>query len=352
MWAALTMAVVCLGQMKMTVSQLKQFVRSSVQEKLPDKKVAAYLKTTQLTERLEMQTVEDLIGAGAGPMTINALRAMVSASSALPKPPPDAPAAKPAPVIPPPSDADQRRIIEEAREIALNYTKGLPNYICVQVTRRYLDPSGTDFFSLHDTILTKLSYNEQREDYKVISINGQLVDTPYEKLNGAISSGEFGTMLKEIFEPQTQTEFAWTRWGKIRNHVCHVYSYQVAQSRSQWTVSWERRLNITPGYSGFIYIDRDVPQVLKVTLKADNIPTSFPIQDVSNTLDYDYTSISEQQFLLPLRSEVKMREGRLVAKNVVEFRSYRKFGAESTIKFEDTDPLPDDKVKEKPLEKK
>jgi hypothetical protein len=66
---------------------------------------------------------------------------------------------------------------------------------------------------LQDTLITKLTYFEQREDYKVISIDGKLVDTPYEKLGGAISSGEFGTMLKEIFEPQTQTEFVWTRWS-------------------------------------------------------------------------------------------------------------------------------------------
>jgi hypothetical protein len=41
-----------------------------------------------------------------------------------------------------------------------------------------------------------------------------------------------------------------------------------------------------------------------------------------------------------------------MSKNEEEFRLYRKFGTESTIKYETPDPLPDDKTKEeKPKDK-
>jgi hypothetical protein len=93
-------------------------------------------------------------------------------------------------------------------------------------------------------------------------------------------------------------------------------------------------------------VDRDVPVVMRVTLEAETLPPSFPIQEARTMLDYDYIDISGQDFLLPLRSEMRMREGRLLVKNLTEFRSYRKFGADATITFDIPDELPDEATTE------
>src|SRR5204863_9529123 len=37
-----------------------------------------------------------------------------------------------------------------------------------------------------------------------------------------ISAGEFGSMMKKIFEPETQTRFAWERWATLRGRRTHV----------------------------------------------------------------------------------------------------------------------------------
>jgi hypothetical protein len=65
-------------------------------------------------------------------------------------------------------------------------------------------------------------------------------------------------------------------------------------------------------------------------------------------LDYDLASIGAQEFMLPLKAQVRMRQGKLLAKNDVEFRLYRKFTAEAEIKYDTPDALPDDKTKEQP----
>jgi len=47
---------------------------------------------------------------------------------------------------------------------------------------------------------------------------------------------------------------------------------------------------------------------------------------------------------------MRMRDGRLLAKNDVEFRMYRKFAAEATVSYEPPPPpLPEEKTKEQPL---
>ena len=336
------------GQVKLSVNQLKSFLRSSIQLQHPDKKIAEYLKRVELTESLDDRTIEVLQGEGIGPKTAEALRTLRDASAALPKPGAEPPKPPAPPPIPPPSLADQKRIIEEARELALGYSKRLPDFICLQVTRRYVDPSGLEFFRLADTVAARLSYFEQKEDYKVVSINGNLANVEYDRLGGATSSGEFGTMLRELFEPNTQAEFWWERWATLRGRRMLVFGYKVAQPNSKWHLIYDKRLDIVPGYHGLIFIDRDVPVVMRLTLEATDIPASFPIQEAKSLMDYDYTSIAEKEFLLPLRAEVRMREGKFLVKNQVEFRSYRKFGAEATITFETPDPLSDDKIKEKP----
>jgi len=335
----LSLSLVSAQGMKMTVGQLKSVLRSSLQLKHPDKQIADYLKKISLTEQILEKDVEELQGEGLGPKASDALRVFIPITANLPTPAKDPAISKapPPPPMPPPSTEDQSRILAEARELALSYTKRLPDFICLQVTRRYVDPSGMDQYVVSDTIATRLSYFEQKEDYKLISVNGHLSQSEYEKLGGATSTGEFGTMLKQIFEPATEAQFHWERWAKLRGRITHVYSYRVAQSRSNWHVSWQRQQEVVPAYKGLIYIDRDVPTVLRVTLEAENMPVSFPIQEARSMLDYDYTEISGNQFLLPLRAEMRMREGKFLIKNQSEFRSYRKFGAESAITFDVSD---------------
>jgi hypothetical protein len=346
-------ALCLLAQVAMTVGQLKSFLKSSVDLRHPDRQVAEYLKKVRLTERLTDRDLMELAADGVGPKTMEALNALKEASRGLSAPRLESTVVPPPPrPMPEPPLSEQKRVIEEAREIALNYTKRLPDFICLQVTRRYADPSGLEVFSLLDTVAARLSYFEQEEDYKVVSINGTYTDISYDKLGGATSTGEFGSMLKEIFDPATQADFRWERWAKLRGRIAHVFRYRVLQQRSKWRISWQRQLEIVPGYHGLIYIDREAPMVLRVTLEADGIPVSFPIQQAGTVLDYDFTDISGKEFLLPLRAEVRMREGKLLVKNQVEFRNYRKFGAEATITFDVPEPLPEDKVKEKPPSQK
>jgi len=335
------------AQMRMTVSQLTAFLRSSVDLKHEDRRVAAYLKKVTLSERLEARTIEDLQGYGIGPKTVEALEELREASKTLQPPKPVAVKPAPAP-IPPPPLSEQKRVIEEAREYALGYSKRLPDFICTQVTRRYLDPTGLEFWQRQDVITSRLSFFEQKEDYKVVLVNSRPVEVGYNELGGAISSGEFGSMLKELFDPETQADFAWERWATLRGKRMHVYRYRVMQSRSKWRISWQKSLEIVAGYRGLVYVDNDTHAVARIRLEADGVPPSFPVQQASVELDYDMVDIAGHQYMLPLKHTMRMREAKLLVKNEVEFRMYRKFGAEAVITFDTPEPLPEELTQEKP----
>ncbi len=338
--------------MKLTFDQLSAFIKSSVQLKHDDRKVAEFLKKVKITQKLTDRGIEELIGYGAGPRTVNVLREMMTTTASLPDAPKPQPKPEAAP-MPPPSAEEQERLLERVTEYARNYINQLPNFLCTQVTRRYYDQAGLEFWQLADTITERLSYTDHRENYQVVLVNNRAVtEVSHEQLGGTTSSGEFGTLIRDLFEPSVRAEFGWERWAKLRGRLQHVFAYRVIQPRSKFSISWSgspnsKPLTIIAGYRGLVYADVDTGLITRMTLQAEDIPVDYPIQKVEQVLDYEFTKIGEAEYLLPLKSVVKSRSGKLLTKNELEFRAYRKFGTESVITFT-PDALPEDKTTEKP----
>lgn len=337
------------GEMPLTVAKLTDFIKSAVQLKQPDKQVAEMLRHFKMVEKLDDRTIEDLQSMGAGPKTVAALKELGDASSSLPAPPPPAP--KPVVVpIPPPDSEEQAKIIDEAREYVANYTKSLPNFICVQVTRRDVDRGGTGSSWYHlDTITARLTYNGQHEDYEVILKDNQPVtNVKMEQLGGTVSAGEFGTMMSEIFDPRSKADFSWDHWATLRGRRTYVFAYDIAQENSQYhIIETDTKREIIPAYRGLVYVDRDTQMVTKITLNPYDIPSDFPIREAHESLDYDLQTIGDMQYMLPLKAVLTSKMARFTTKNDIEFRLYRKFETGSTIKFDTPDPLPEDQTKEK-----
>jgi hypothetical protein len=323
------------AEMRLTVDNLMQFIESSVEMKHADAQVADYLRHVKLTNRLDEQTVEKLQRFGAGPRTVAVLKELRDSSAQLPAPPP---VTRIAATAPRPDAAEQKKIIQEVRDNALNYSRQLPNFICAEVTRRFYDPTGQEDWHLSDTITANLSYFDQKEDYKVVLVNNLPVSNlPMEKMKGTVSVGEFGSLLRGIFEPETETRFEWDRWFTLHDQTDYVFAYDVDQLHSRYQVIADRSLGIVTAYRGLVYVDRDTKMVSRVTLDAYNIPVTFPIQSVRTVLAYDLHKIGANEYMLPSKSTITSRSGKLLTRNEKEFRLYRKYGAETNIKFDATD---------------
>ena len=92
--AALVFCLACAAQNTLTVEQLIAFVKSSIERKMTDVEISRYLRTVKLDHRLSDSQFEDLITAGLGQRTLQALHALQDQSAGLPvadAPPPKAP---------------------------------------------------------------------------------------------------------------------------------------------------------------------------------------------------------------------------------------------------------------------
>lgn len=373
-------ALAAQAQMQMNVQQLADFVRSEIAlGHHSDKQIAAYIKKLDLSEKLTEKTIVDLEAQGAGPKTIEALQELKAKTANMKPAKTDAtysPATAPdntltsgpatmtlstkAPPIPPPDSVRQAKILDSMRQYAMSYTQNLPNFICVQVTRQYVDPYGKDNYRSIGNILARVSYNQGREKYDVYSVNGQLIQTSMEGVpmrnGGAISTGEFGSLMREIFEPKSQAEFGWDHWATLRGRRMAVFNYFIDSGHSSWSISYSAgpgdQQRIITAYKGLVYADANTGEIDRIKFVAVDIPRSFPVTEATEILDYDAVDISGQSYVCPMMAKLYMRADRQSSRNEIEFRNYRKFGTESSVKY-DMDPnapppLPPSKTEEQP----
>ncbi len=338
-----------LAQRAMTVAQVVTFIGSQIKMKGDDRATAEFLlHKIKLTEKLEARVVEQLQGEGAGPKTIQALKKLSEESAGLPAAPPPEPVAAPPPPPPPPSAAEQAEVMAAIKEYALNYTNNLPNYMCIQTTRRKIHPILSGYIPYGDVIREELSFVDHKESYKVLMRNEQsVVNISHNQLGGAVSNGEFGTMLAHIFDPLTGTEFDWDHWATLRGQRMYVFSFSVPKSAGYSMYHGESKRSYTSAYKGLIYADRDTKVVMRIKMDCVDIPKDYPIKTVGITLDYAPTKVGDETYVLPFHFELNSSDNLAIIKNEADYKLYRKFGAESAITF-DSDPVPEDQLKEQP----
>jgi VWFA-related protein len=231
--------------------------------------------------------------------------------------------------------AGQQRLIAGARETVMRYSERLPDFLCTQVTRRLLDETGTGGWRNLGDVTHLLSYYDGAEHYAAIvdrSIAGKHQAAP----PAMTSAGEFGSLLRKIFDPASQARFGWLRQDRLRGRPVQVFTYSVDQARSTYRVSYARTGAYTPSvysaYHGLVFIDRDTGGIRRVTLETGPLPNGFPVRHVTLALDYDDTAVGGNLYLLPLSVDIELRlRKKTVVRNEISFRSYQRFTATSRI---------------------
>jgi len=271
----------------------------------------------------------------------------------------------------PPDAAEQARVLAELRSYAEAYTNNLPNFICIQVTRReVVQAPNTEIGGVResapgrgnlglanvrerkstDTFEEQLAFFGHQESYQLLKVNGKKQKPGESRPPGMTSTGEFGTTLRAVFDPQSKAEFEWKKWDTLRAQQVSVFAFHVEQQNSQAQMEVPSR-RVVVGYRGLVYASREGNVVLRLTTEAVP-PKDFPLQDVTHLLDYGPVEIAGQHFILPLHAEMQtrmsedfMKYGResgnsrqVFLRNQVDFREHRKYTAESVLKAEPDKP--------------
>jgi hypothetical protein len=246
-----------------------------------------------------------------------------------------------------PSAEEQARVIEAARRAALDYDKKLPDFVCAENISRYSDATGKGkYWSAVDSLMVLLSYYGRQEHYRLVQFNHQPDAELYDSLPGATSQGEFGAMLRRVFDPAFSAAFEWRGWELVRGARVQVYAYAVDRIKSTFSLTYVNGPDTgqtIAGYHGLVYIDPPTGTTLRLTTEADGLK-DFQITFAGSTVDYAYASIAGRPYLLPIQAVSLLRAGEEMRKNVIDFESYQKFDAGAVVRYPEADK-PVDKLR-------
>jgi hypothetical protein len=226
-------------------------------------------------------------------------------------------------------------LIRRAADAAMEFTETLPSYVCNEMVTRTQSEGSANNFQPIDVVSMEVLYTDGREDYRNIQINGKKTVKKIEETGGAWSTGEFGTVLVDLFSPATGAVFHYRRDSRAGGILAKMYDFEVAREGSHWSIhSGPQSYN--PPYIGSVWIDPSTSRVLRIEMEAKGMPGDFPLDHVESATDYQYIRLGDaKQYLLPVHAETLscQRGTSYCSRNVIDFRNYHKYTGESSITF-------------------
>jgi hypothetical protein len=227
-----------------------------------------------------------------------------------------------------------QQLIDRTKGWAERFTEGLPNFVCSQMTTRYIQQSKATGWEPIDVISAKVIYEDGKESYKEIAVGGKRTNKSMMELGGSTSTGEFASTLHSLFSEASRAEFKLYQSTSISGTPAKVYDFKVALANSDWYINVGGQ-SLRPAYSGSVWIDSETSEVRRIEMQADNVPKDFPLDSIQWAVDYDNVHLGTAAFLLPVHAENLgcQRGSPICTKNTVDFRDYHKYSGESTITF-------------------
>jgi VWFA-related protein len=238
-----------------------------------------------------------------------------------------------------PGETAQASMIAILSQRAGEYVKLLPNFFCIQTTRRLIDASGSGSWKESDTWEEILSYVEGRENYDAVKSRAD--DTEKARTQGVSSRGELGGLFEAVLGAAAKASIRWKAWADLNGERVHVFDYRVERENSKYALTWSGRWQgrsywrTDPAYEGQIFVDPETLHIRRITLQTGEVPANFPIQQSTHAIDYDWQRIGEADYLMPVHAVVETRVGqRRLVRNEIRFHDYRKWAATSAVSFE------------------
>ena len=246
---------------------------------------------------------------------------------------------------PAPDAATQEAMVSRIREVALEYGDRLQNFTCVQLTARSIGPSATGpRWKPLETQEMELNYVDHREHYKLLKVDGETTDLQKRIKTGYFKGyGQFGSALQNIFDPKVNAKFEWDHEETSSGGGTCVFHYSVPQAASMIVITADLD-KVRVGHHGMVWANCESGAVTRFLTETDpaevrrlgrRVPLGYRLE-----VRYGPVTIGSLDFLLPQSAVQTALFYKTWTKAEIQFQQYRKYDANSTIKFDESGVRP------------
>jgi len=241
-----------------------------------------------------------------------------------------------------PSAKEQARVLAIVVGFAHDYLNRLPDFNCIRTTQHYLAKAGATGKDWRPQVkvASELSYYGQAEHYRIVAVDGvSKQKVPAHTTNGGWieSDGNFGWVMKQLFDPKIDAHFHWYGWDEIAGKRALVFSYHVdlaestaASTRCVGWIVFNTCKSLKYAFHGLLFIRQGTTEILRITHIPENLPSSY-VQGES-FVDYGRVMVAGNEYLLPVADGIEATINKTQFRNLSTYSEYRKFVADSTLK--------------------
>ncbi len=209
----------------------------------------------------------------------------------------------------------------------------MPDYTCLETVERFERQPRWPQFRLVDTVRLEVAHVGDKELYSLPGARKfEESDVSSFVTSGMTASGEFVQHLRAVFTGG-YAQFTYGGEEELDGQRVVRYSYSIAANFSGYRLRVARREGIV-GSSGSFWADPQSFDVVRLEVRAEEIPPQLPVQSAVTRIDYGKVRIGASEALLPQIAELELTEvfGRR-SRNRTQFTECRQYVGESTVMF-------------------
>jgi hypothetical protein len=231
---------------------------------------------------------------------------------------------------PSPDAAAQENTIADFRHKAVRYRGHLPDFICIETTTR----SEGEKLKQRDVLLEQVAFSGGHEVIKLIAINGKPTTKNPLRVGGVIENSLLAGLIvpSNYFGAKAPVTLKWMRWDTLDGKPAQVISFTVAPSVTNYP---DGKTPWLLGYHGLAWAGTADNGLLRIEADEDS-PPHYPFKNNRTEVDYASVDIAGTAFILPVKAVISGNAGRSAYRNVVEFTKYRKFQADASVTFDES----------------
>jgi hypothetical protein len=210
----------------------------------------------------------------------------------------------------------------------------VPNYTCLETIQRYGLERHSTSFQLLDTVFLEVSNVGNKE---LLAWPGarrfEEADLSNFTAGGMLGSGIFALHARNVFLIDTNSiQFYGSE--EMDGRATARYDFKVPQAWSGLQIR-ANGTSATVGTQGSFWIDPDALELLRMEIRAIDIPAALGIERSVTRIDYARVHIGESAVLLPQSARVVLNLFTGDARrNDIEFSHCREYRTDSSIRFD------------------
>jgi hypothetical protein len=223
--------------------------------------------------------------------------------------------------------------LAHARQVNLEYSANMPNFVADEKAKRQRMGPGSSIWRDFDTVESEIAFQGNRAARQNIRRDGRPWEQPFEALPGFKWYEGFGTEITPLFDAKCPGTIEYRGRSKAEKRPVLDYEFR-APVDGCFPFFFFDYQRYNPARTGRFSIDESTGNVIQLDEQANGFPAEIQFAEREEHVTWDYVKIAGDAHLLPVRASFLVRYNDGTRYRIeVEYKNHRHFETSTSVTF-------------------